>query len=169
MKCPAVVHGHGLIIILELRPEALMLHIFSVAPPVKLYQFPQAEELLLCLVTVCLSLPLQVLNMGGRRRGGFSHQSSNRLAGIRRNNPKLAEAGKELKTGIPVWTSRAIMTFTTSFCPASIVTNWVDDDLSLFVETENYGICMAINCCGNKNSSQMFTAGKQGTLKKGIT
>lgn len=58
------------------------------------------------------------------------------------------------------------MTFTTSFCPASIVTNWVDDNLSLFVETENYGICMAINCCGNKNSSQMLTAGKQGDSEK---
>lgn len=58
------------------------------------------------------------------------------------------------------------MTFTTSLCPASIVTNWVDEDLSLFVETENYGICTAINCFGNKNSSQMFTAGKQGDPEK---
>lgn len=58
------------------------------------------------------------------------------------------------------------MNFTTSLCPASIVTNWVDEDLSLFVETENYGICTAINCCGNKNSSQMFTAGKQGDPEK---
>lgn len=58
------------------------------------------------------------------------------------------------------------MTFTTSLCPASIVTNWVDEDLSLFVETENYGICTAIKCCGNKNSSQMFTAGKQGDPEK---
>lgn len=116
------------------------------------------------LVTLCLFFPLQVVSMAGW--GRFSHQSSNLLAGIRGNNPKLAEAGKELKTGIPVWTSRATMTFTTSFCPASIVTNWVDDDLSLFVETENYGICMAINCCGNKKSSQMFTAGKQGNSEK---
>ena len=58
------------------------------------------------------------------------------------------------------------MTFTTSLCPASIVTNWVDEDLSLFVETENYGICTAVKCCGNKNSSQMFTAGKQGDPEK---
>lgn len=61
------------------------------------------------------------------------------------------------------------MASTTTLCPASIVTNWVDKDLSLFVETENYGICTAINSCGNKNSSQMFTAGKQGDPEKRIT